>query len=122
MKQSEMREEDARINLMCRSDTIIGEDKGSWTDTQIREEMGLKGRESFMEVSTLGSRDQHGPEIGPSMLTTFLETYMSLLHDSKAVKGLQELMNRCTGLGEPRIIKKLGKQLMDTSREMLLTV
>jgi len=29
------------------------------------------------------------------MLTTFLETYMKLLRNSKDVKGLQELINKC---------------------------
>lgn len=40
------------------------------------------------------------------MLTTFLGTCMKLLRDSKAVKGLQELINRCVEntLGEPRVV------------------
>jgi len=31
------------------------------------------------------------------MITTFLETCIKLLHDSKAVKRLQELINQCAG-------------------------
>jgi len=59
----------------------------------------------------------------PSMLTTFLETCMKLLHDSKAVKGLQELINRCarTVQGELPVVQKLEKHAMRTGREMRLT-
>ena len=59
----------------------------------------------------------------PSMLTTFLETCMKLLRDSKAVKGLQELINRCAGTtpGEPRVVRKIGKHKTRTGREMRLT-
>ena len=31
----------------------------------------------------------------PSMLTTSLETCMKLLHDSEAMKGPQEMINKC---------------------------
>ena len=60
----------------------------------------------------------------PSMLTMFLETCMKLLRDSKAVKGLQELINKCTGaaLGEPHVVWKIGKHATMTGREMRLTV
>jgi len=57
----------------------------------------------------------------PSMLTTFVETCMNLLHDSKAVKGLQELITRCVGEGEPRVVRKVGKHALHTGREMRLT-
>jgi len=45
------------------------------------------------------------------MLTSFLETCMKLLCDSQAMKGLQELNNRCAGatLGEPRVVRNIGK-------------
>ena len=50
---------------------------------------------------------------------------MKLLHDSKVVKGLQELINRCTGkdsaTGEPHVVRKLGKHKARTEREMRLT-
>jgi len=39
---------------------------------------------------------------------------MKLLRDSKVVKGLEELINRCTGkdgaISEPHVVRKLGKQ------------
>jgi hypothetical protein len=59
----------------------------------------------------------------PSMLTTFLETCMKLLRDSKAVKGLQELINRCAGTapGETARSRKIGKHKTRTGREMRLT-
>jgi len=57
----------------------------------------------------------------PSMLTTFLETCTKLLHDNKVVKELQELITRCVGSGESRIVQKLGKHALCTGREMRLT-
>lgn len=56
----------------------------------------------------------------PSMLTTFLETCMKLLRDNKAVKGLQELITRCTGSSELRMVWKLGKHALHTGQEMRL--
>ena len=44
------------------------------------------------------------------------------MHENKAVKGLQELITRCTGSGEPHIIWKLGKHALCTGREMILIV
>ena len=80
----------------------------------------MEAKKSFTESPTSGSKDQ--PEIGmdPSMVTTFLETCMKFLHDNKAVKGLQELITRCAGSGEPRIVKKLRKHTLHTRREMRL--
>ena len=46
---------------------------------------------------------------------------MKLLRDNKAVKGLQELITRCAGLGEPHVVQKLGKHALHTRREMRLT-
>lgn len=43
------------------------------------------------------------------MLTTFLETCMKLLCYNTTVKGLQELITKCTGLGEACIVWKLGR-------------
>jgi len=81
----------------------------------------MEAKKSFTETSTSGSKDQLELEMDPSMLTTFLETYMKLLHDSKAMKGLQELITRCVGSGEPHVIWKLGKHSSQTVREMRLT-
>lgn len=51
---------------------------------------------------------------------------MKLLCDSKVVKGLKELINRCAGkdgaTGELCIVRKLGKHKARTRREMRLTV
>lgn len=81
----------------------------------------MEATKSFAESSTSGSKDQ--PELGmdPSMLTTFLETCMKLLCNNKVVKGIQELITRCTGSGEPNIIWKLGKHALRTRREMRFT-
>lgn len=92
----------------------MGDDKGkqledsTWVHKAPTKEAEFhleRARETFMEakkiftdVSTSGSKDKSEPEMDPSMLTIFLETYVKLLHDSKAVKGLEELINRCTGL------------------------
>jgi len=83
----------------------------------------MEAKKSFIEASTSGSKDKPGLEMDPSMLTTFLETYMKLLRDSKAVKGLQELINRCVGTApsEPRVVQKIGKHKTRTGQEMRLT-
>lgn len=57
-----------------------------------------------MEVSTPGDKNPTELAMDPSMLTTFLETGMKLLCDNRVVKGLQELITRCVGLGEPCIV------------------
>ena len=71
-----------------------------------------------MEVSTLGSKGQPELERDPSMLTTFLETCMKLLHGNRAVKGLQELITRCAGFREHRVVRKLGKHALHTGGKM----
>jgi len=48
----------------------------------------MEAKKSFTEASTSRSNDKPDKEMDPSMLTTFLETCMKLLRDSKAVKGL----------------------------------
>ena len=57
-------------------------------DLERVKETFMEAKKSFMEASTLGSKDQLEPEMDPSMLTTFLETCMKMLCDSKALKGL----------------------------------
>ena len=93
---------------------------------QCTKEMFMEGKKSFTEASTSGSQDQLSEEIDPSMLTTFLETCMKLLRDSKVVKGLQELINKCAGKQNipegPRIVRKIGKHKARTRHEMRLTV
>lgn len=80
----------------------------------------MEANKSFAKASTSGSKDQPDPKMDPSMLTTFLETCMKLLHDDKEVKGLQELITRCTGSRELRIVQKLVKHALCTKRKMRL--
>ena len=82
----------------------------------------MEDKKSFIEASTSGSKDQPEPRMDTSMLTTFLETCMKLLHDSKVVKGLHELITRCAGSGESRVVRKLGKHALHIEREMRLTM
>jgi len=56
------------------------------------------------------------------MLTTFLETCIKLLRDNRVVKGLQEVINRCVGWGDPSAVWKLGRHASQTGREMQLIV
>lgn len=76
----------------------------------------MEATKSFVEASTLGSKDKLEPEMDRSMLTTFFETCTKLLRDSKAMKGLQELITRCVGTrsGEPHVVRKLEKHTMRT--------
>ena len=78
----------------------------------------MEAKKSFTEASTSGSKDQLEPEMDSSIITTFLETCMKLLRDSKAVKGLQELITRCARSGEMRVFQKLGKHTLRIGREM----
>ena len=61
----------------------------------------MEVKKSFVGASTSGSQEKLPEtsvptEIDPSVLTTFLETCMKHLCDSKAVKGLKELTNKCS--------------------------
>lgn len=60
------------------------------------------------------------------MITMFLETCIELLRDSKAVVGLQELINKCVSkedvLDGHWVVKKIRKHKERTRREMRLTV
>ena len=59
------------------------------------------------------------------MLTTFLKTCMELLHDIKAMKGLQELINKCSGkensLEGHCIVRKIGEHKAKIGCEKRLT-
>lgn len=80
-------------------------------------------KKSFVEASTSEKNDKLELDMDSSMLTTFLETCMKLLHYSKVVEGLQELINRCVGtaLGELCVVHKIIKNQARTGREMRLT-
>ena len=58
------------------------------------------------------------------MLTTFLDTFINLLHDSKVVKGFQELINRCAQntTGEPHMVRKIVKHKTRRGWERMLTM
>ena len=103
--RSEPREEDPNVNILLRSGIATGDDKGkqledsTWVCKAPAKEAEFvfeRARETFMEVkksfidaSTSRSKDRPELKMDPYMLTTFLETCMKLLRDSKAVKGLQ---------------------------------
>lgn len=137
--RDESREEDPNVNIVLRSGMEIGEDKGKWYeegewghkalekevgfDLECAKETFMESNKSFVEASTSGSQDKQSEEMDPSMLTTFLETCMKLLCDSKAVKELQELINKCAGNApkEPCVVRKIGKHNARIGCEMRLT-
>ena len=82
----------------------------------------MEAKKSFTDASTSGSKDKTKLEKDPSILTTFLETFMKLLRESRVVKGLQELINRCAGtmLGEPLVVRNIRKHNTRTGRELRL--
>ncbi len=136
MMRPEPRKEDPNVNIVLRSGITIGDDKGkqpeesAWVrkaptkepkfDLERAKATFIEAKKSFTKASTLGSKDQLEPRMDPSMLTTFLETCTKLVHDSKAIKGLQELITRCMGSGKPRVVRKLGKNALRTGTEMIL--
>ena len=63
----------------------------------------MEANKSFAEASTSGSKDQLETGTDPSMLTTLLEMCMKLC-DNKVVKGIQKLITRCVGSGEPHVV------------------
>lgn len=86
----------------------------------------MEKKKSFVGASTSGSKEKPIEEVDPSIITTFLKTCMKLLRDSKALKHLQELINRCaskdSATGEPCMVRKLRKHKAKTGHEMRLTV
>lgn len=136
MMRSKPRKEDLNVNIMLQSGITTRDDKGkqpeesAWVckvpmkepkfDLESTKETFMETK-SFMEASTSGSKDKLGPEIDLSLLTTFLETCMKLLHDSKVVKGLQELITWCARSGEPHVVWKLENYTSRTRREMRFT-
>lgn len=79
----------------------------------------MEVKKSFAEASTSRRKE----EMDPTMLKTFLDTCMKLLHDSKVVKGLQELINRCAGNtpSESCVVQKIGKHKTRMRWEMRMT-
>lgn len=64
-------------------------------------------------------------EVDPSIITTFLKTCMKLLHDQKAIEGLQELINKCANKEKTPTkhitVRKIGKHKTRIGRKMRLT-
>ena len=120
--RAEPHEEDQSISIVLQSGITSCADKGKqleedgWVrqavekdvyfDLNRAKETFIEAKKNFAEASTSGGKDKLDQEMDPSMLTTFLETCMKLLRDSNAVKGLQELINRCTKntLAELRVV------------------
>jgi len=104
MMRFELRKENSNVSIVLRSGITTGDDKGkqpeesAWVcksltkepefDLKRAKETFMEVKKSFTEASTSGSKDQLEPRMDPSMFTTFLETCMKLICDSKAVKGL----------------------------------
>jgi len=104
MMRSKPHEEDPNVNIVLRSGITTGGDKGKQLEdiTSVHKALTkeaefdlectcktfMEAKKSFIEACTSGSKDNPKQEMDPSMLTTFLETCMKLLHDSKAMKGL----------------------------------
>lgn len=127
MMTFESRKENLNVNIVLQSGIAMGDDKGkhpedsTWVfkaprkeddfDLEHAWETFMEDKKSFVEASTSGRKYKTKSKMDPSMLTTFLETCMKLLCDSKVVKGLQEIINRCVGtaLGEPCVVRKIGK-------------
>lgn len=81
----------------------------------------MESKKSFVKASTSRSHDKMQEisvptEVDPFVLTTFLETYMKLLHDRKDVEGPQELINKCTSKekdpNENHMVRKIGKHMV----------
>jgi len=86
----------------------------------------MEVKKSFVKASTSRSQDKLPTAVDPSIITTFLETCMKLLHNSKAMKGLQELINkRVCNKNAPEghyAIRKIVKHKTRTGHEMRLIV
>jgi len=90
----------------------------------------MEAKKNFAEVSTSGSQEKstgHNEEqdVEPSLLATFLKTFMKFICDKKEVEGLQELVDKCVDRIkfhlEQCAVRKLSKHKKRTGREMRLT-
>lgn len=141
MMRDEPREEDPNVNIVLRSGITIGEDKGKhpeeseWVCKALKKEVGfniehvketvIEVKKSFAEASISRGQDKQSEEMEPSMLTTFLETCMKLLRNIKAMKGLQEFINKCQGKENapkgPCMVRKISRHKKITGHEVRLT-
>jgi len=104
------------MNIMVRRGIKIGDDKGKqpeedgWVRKAPKKEVGfdfahtketfMEAMKSFIKASTSGSQHKvqetsTTTKYNPSMFTMLLETCMKLICNRKAMKGLQELINKC---------------------------
>jgi len=63
-------------------------EKETGFDLEHAKETFMKAKKSIVEASTSRSQEKLVEEMDPSTITMYLETYMKLLHDSNAMKGL----------------------------------
>ena len=130
--------EEPNVDIILRSGIATRDDKGKkpeeggWVrkapkkgvgfDLECEKETFMEAKRSFVEASSSGIQDKLPIEVDPSVLTTFLETCMKLIRDSKAVKGLQELTNKCVSKDNtfdgPYVVRKIGKHKTRTGRKM----
>jgi len=115
------------MNIVLRSGIKTSDDKEKylreegWIPKAPKKEVGfglecakekfMEAKKSFTEASTSGSQKKlwetsMPTEVDPSLITTFLETCMKLLRDSKAMNALKELIKNV-------LVKKM--LLMDTA-------
>lgn len=109
MMRDEPCKEDQNVNIVLRRGITTSNDKGKqpkedrWVCKALEKEVGfdlacaketfMEAKKSFAKAFTLGSQnkvqDTSAPtEVDPSILIMFLEIYMKLLCDRKAMKGL----------------------------------
>ena len=103
MMRLEPHGEDLNVNIVLRSGITTDDNKGKqlegvWVHKAPKKETGfdlehaketfIEVKKSFIEASTLGSQEKPIEEMDPSMITTFLETCMKLVHNRKVVNGL----------------------------------
>lgn len=94
-------------------------------DLECMKETFMEAKKSFAEASTSGIQDKQSKEMDLSMLTIIFETCMTMLCNRKAVKRLQELINKCIGKENapegPCVVRKINKHKERIGREMRLT-
>jgi len=66
-------------------------------DLEHAKEIFMEAKKIFIDASTSERKDRAELEMDPSMLMMLLGNFMKLLHNSKVVKGLLELINRWDG-------------------------
>lgn len=135
------------VNIVLRSGLTNDDDEGKqleedgWIYKALEKEVGfdlehvketfMEAKKKFIEESISGSQNKvsetNAPvEVDPSVLTTFLETCMKVKRDKKAVKCLQELINKCSSnenaLDGYCTVRKIGKHKVRIGHEMRLTM